>query len=194
VRPGPPDERPRGGRDLTGREHDQEPALAQPLQGVRPGPEIGLGRRVRAGEIDRQQIGPDLGRAVEGVVGQDFEVGPDLGDEIANDQPVEDPERMVRGDHDWAVRRDRRETLRIVVDPQLQSAHRSLPEAFAGAGTPQIVDIDTLEAGLPGQTLDGSNGQPAEQWIFGRCVAEQQPIPHARLVEAEAGANASGGA
>ena len=112
-----PGERPGRGRDAAGREHDQEAARAQALERGPARVQVGRPRGRAGAEVDRQQIGLKLGCPVERVVGQDLEVGPHLGDQVADQQAVEDPERMVRDHDDRAFGRDRQSPLVAVDSP-----------------------------------------------------------------------------
>ncbi len=98
-------------------------------------------------------------------MGQDLEVGADLGDQITDHQAVQDPERMIRDHHDRPLGRDRLKARRIVVDLEPEMAHRRFPEAFARARPAPILDVDPLQARLPGQALDGPDGDPTERRI-----------------------------
>jgi hypothetical protein len=98
-------------------------------------------------------------------VGQNLEVGPDLGDQMADHQAVEHAERMVRDHDDRSRRRNRPEPDGIVLDLEPEMADRRLPDALARPRPAPVVEMDAPQAGLAGQALDGPDGDPAQSRI-----------------------------
>ena len=70
-------------------------------------------------------------------MGQDLEVGADLGDQITDHQAVQDPERMIR-DHHRPLGRDRLRARGIVVDLEPEMADRRFQKLSPGRGRRRV--------------------------------------------------------
>jgi hypothetical protein len=98
-------------------------------------------------------------------VGQDLEIRPHLGDQVADHEAVEHPERMVRDHHDRHRWRHRLQPRRIVVDLEPEMADRRSKEALARTRPAPGLEREALQAALAGQALDGADGEPAQSRI-----------------------------
>ena len=106
---------------------------------------------------------------------------------MTDDDAVQHPKGMIGDDHHRSGGRDRAQSPRIIFDPQLEPAHRRLPEGLADPRITLIFEIDTLQAGLASQPLDGPDRNAPQRWIIGARIAEPYPIAHPPLlVEAAA--------
>jgi hypothetical protein len=186
-------EHPARGGDGAGREDDQTAPGAQQRSRRTAGAGARRDRLAGAGEIDRQNVIADLRHAAKRAHCHDLEIGAHAGDQMADDQAVDDAERVV-GDHDQGPPPGHRSKPALAVaDRDAQASHGQRPDVVARPQAPARLLIGPNDPLTAAEALDQPDHGLPGRAVLGRGIADHRPARPLTREHRRSPVQASGG-
>jgi hypothetical protein len=129
-------------------------------------------RAFAAGEVDGNDVPAHFRRLVEDAVRHHLVVAAHLGNELADDDAVDDAEGMIGDDDLRAAARQRADRSANHLDPQIEGRDGIVPEQFRRTAEPGVVLIEPADARLAGDLLDAADDFLADGADFVRGVGK----------------------
>src|SRR5262249_17561638 len=107
-----------------------------------------------------------------------LEVAPHLAEEPAQEQTIDDAERMVGDDHQGSARRNARQRAGLEIEADAEERHGVVPQRCGAAVEAAVGAVLTLQGTLTRHDLDGAGGgglrRPQGPWRNWAWIVRRQ--------------------